>query len=251
MLFLHGFPQTATSWRAVTRALAGAGVRTVALDQRGYSPGARPSDVASYALARTGRRRRRGHRRARRPGAPGRARLGWGRRLARRVAFAGAGGELDGGGDAVRARAGRGHGGLAGGAAALRLHPRAAPVRGRGGAARGRRRRPPRGVRGPGAAGAGGRGRRGAVSTGGADRRTELVPRHVPLGLRRARPGHGADDLRVGRARPGVQPSRRRADRGVGGGAVRFVALEDASHWLPDEVPDLLAAEIAARVSGG
>jgi pimeloyl-ACP methyl ester carboxylesterase len=27
----------------------------------------------------------------------------------------------------------------------------------------------------------------------------------------------------------------------------RFVPLEDASHWLPDEVPDLLADEIAAR----
>lgn len=50
VLLLHGFPQTSDSWRAVAVRLADAGLHPVALDQRGYSPGARPSDVAAYAL---------------------------------------------------------------------------------------------------------------------------------------------------------------------------------------------------------
>jgi pimeloyl-ACP methyl ester carboxylesterase len=49
VLLLHGFPQRSTSWRAVARQLADAGLRAVAIDQRGYSPGARPQDVAAYA----------------------------------------------------------------------------------------------------------------------------------------------------------------------------------------------------------
>ena len=50
VLLLHGFPQTSGSWRPVAERLAAQGVRAVALDQRGYSPGARPSDVSAYAL---------------------------------------------------------------------------------------------------------------------------------------------------------------------------------------------------------
>jgi pimeloyl-ACP methyl ester carboxylesterase len=50
VLLLHGFPQHATSWAAVGARLAEAGLRAVALDQRGYSPGARPADVSDYAL---------------------------------------------------------------------------------------------------------------------------------------------------------------------------------------------------------
>jgi pimeloyl-ACP methyl ester carboxylesterase len=49
VLLLHGFPQRSTSWGPVARQLADAGLRAVAIDQRGYSPGARPDDVASYA----------------------------------------------------------------------------------------------------------------------------------------------------------------------------------------------------------
>ena len=50
VILLHGFPQTSWEWRHQIEALAGAGFRVVAPDQRGYSPGARPPDVADYAL---------------------------------------------------------------------------------------------------------------------------------------------------------------------------------------------------------
>jgi pimeloyl-ACP methyl ester carboxylesterase len=50
VLLLHGFPETSLSWSAVTPLLAGAGLRTYAPDQLGYSPGARPDEVDAYAL---------------------------------------------------------------------------------------------------------------------------------------------------------------------------------------------------------
>jgi pimeloyl-ACP methyl ester carboxylesterase len=50
VLLLHGFPQTAACWLAVLEALAAAGYRAVALDQRGYSPGARPGRVRDYRM---------------------------------------------------------------------------------------------------------------------------------------------------------------------------------------------------------
>ncbi len=50
VLLLHGFPQTSYEWRHQLRALGEAGFRAVAPDQRGYSPGARPSRVEDYAL---------------------------------------------------------------------------------------------------------------------------------------------------------------------------------------------------------
>lgn len=50
VVLLHGFPQTSWSWRHVLRSLSDAGMRVVAPDQRGYSPGARPDDVSSYAM---------------------------------------------------------------------------------------------------------------------------------------------------------------------------------------------------------
>ncbi len=50
VILLHGFPQTSYEWRHQMQALAAAGFRAVAPDQRGYSPGARPPDVADYAL---------------------------------------------------------------------------------------------------------------------------------------------------------------------------------------------------------
>ncbi|MBW9210406.1 alpha/beta hydrolase [Mumia sp. zg.B53] len=50
VVLLHGFPQTADSWRSVAPRLARAGLRLIAPDQRGYSPGARPSEVAAYAV---------------------------------------------------------------------------------------------------------------------------------------------------------------------------------------------------------
>ncbi|MEA3055414.1 MAG: hypothetical protein QOD30_846, partial [Actinomycetota bacterium] len=50
VLLLHGFPQTSYSWRAQLEALGAAGYRAIAPDQRGYSPGARPTEVEAYAI---------------------------------------------------------------------------------------------------------------------------------------------------------------------------------------------------------
>lgn len=52
VVLLHGFPQDSSCWDEVAHALHGAGLRTLAPDQRGYSPGARPSDVSAYRLER-------------------------------------------------------------------------------------------------------------------------------------------------------------------------------------------------------
>ncbi len=51
VLLLHGFPQMSRCWAGQMAALADAGYRAVAVDQRGYSPGARPDDPAAYAMA--------------------------------------------------------------------------------------------------------------------------------------------------------------------------------------------------------
>jgi pimeloyl-ACP methyl ester carboxylesterase len=50
VLMLHGFPQNAVMWDAVSVPLHAAGLRTIAPDQRGYSPGARPPDVRAYEI---------------------------------------------------------------------------------------------------------------------------------------------------------------------------------------------------------
>lgn len=50
VLLLHGFPQTRASFQAVAHLLAQEGLRTIALDQRGYSPGARPAEVSAYSV---------------------------------------------------------------------------------------------------------------------------------------------------------------------------------------------------------
>jgi pimeloyl-ACP methyl ester carboxylesterase len=50
VLLLHGFPQTRHTWRAELTALAGAGYRAWAPDQRGYSPGARPDGIDPYRV---------------------------------------------------------------------------------------------------------------------------------------------------------------------------------------------------------
>jgi pimeloyl-ACP methyl ester carboxylesterase len=51
VLLLHGFPQTSHAYRHELPALARAGYRAVAPNQRGYSPGARPAGVADYATS--------------------------------------------------------------------------------------------------------------------------------------------------------------------------------------------------------
>lgn len=50
VLLLHGFPQRGDSWHAVAGRLAERGYRTLAPDQRGYSPGARPRGRSAYRL---------------------------------------------------------------------------------------------------------------------------------------------------------------------------------------------------------
>jgi pimeloyl-ACP methyl ester carboxylesterase len=50
VVLLHGFPQTGAAWRTVSPALIDAGFRTLAPDQRGYSPGARPPRRRDYAM---------------------------------------------------------------------------------------------------------------------------------------------------------------------------------------------------------
>jgi pimeloyl-ACP methyl ester carboxylesterase len=50
VVLLHGFPQSARCWDAVTPALAAAGFRTTAPDQRGYSPRARPLGREAYRM---------------------------------------------------------------------------------------------------------------------------------------------------------------------------------------------------------
>ena len=54
VLLLHGFAESMHSWRAQVAALAAAGYRAVAPNQRGYSPGARPDtgDTANYHIDR-------------------------------------------------------------------------------------------------------------------------------------------------------------------------------------------------------
>ena len=50
VVLLHGFPQFADVWSRLMHALASAGLRALAFDQRGYSPLARPSAVEDYDL---------------------------------------------------------------------------------------------------------------------------------------------------------------------------------------------------------
>ncbi|HMI92833.1 MAG TPA: alpha/beta fold hydrolase, partial [Polyangiales bacterium] len=50
VLLLHGFPQTHHSYRDQLPALAARGFYAVAPNQRGYSPGARPREVADYVM---------------------------------------------------------------------------------------------------------------------------------------------------------------------------------------------------------
>lgn len=48
IVLLHGFPESAASWRPLTPRLVDAGFRVFAPNQRGYSPGARPEGIDSY-----------------------------------------------------------------------------------------------------------------------------------------------------------------------------------------------------------
>ncbi|GJG89363.1 epoxide hydrolase [Gemmatimonadetes bacterium T265] len=48
VLFVHGFPDTWRGWRRQMEAVAGAGYRALALDNRGYGESSRPDDPARY-----------------------------------------------------------------------------------------------------------------------------------------------------------------------------------------------------------
>lgn len=50
VVLLHGFPQDSTAYDRLSSALHGGRIRTLAPDQRGYSPGARPRGRAAYRM---------------------------------------------------------------------------------------------------------------------------------------------------------------------------------------------------------
>lgn len=50
VVLLHGFPASRATWQPVTPALTAAGLQVLAPDQRGYSPGARPTAIADYEV---------------------------------------------------------------------------------------------------------------------------------------------------------------------------------------------------------
>ncbi|QBJ95090.1 alpha/beta hydrolase [Rhodococcus sp. ABRD24] len=50
IVLLHGFPESSASWRPITPRLTATGLRVIAPNQRGYSPGARPVAVEDYRI---------------------------------------------------------------------------------------------------------------------------------------------------------------------------------------------------------
>lgn len=50
VVLLHGFPERSTTWRYVAPLLHERGYRTIAMDQRGFSPGARPERRRDYRM---------------------------------------------------------------------------------------------------------------------------------------------------------------------------------------------------------
>ena len=50
VVLLHGWPQDRRAWRAITPALVADGLRVLAPDLRGYSPGARPPRPSDYEI---------------------------------------------------------------------------------------------------------------------------------------------------------------------------------------------------------
>jgi pimeloyl-ACP methyl ester carboxylesterase len=50
VILLHGYPQSAASWRETMEWLAGRGYRSIAPNLRGYSPGANPPEASAYSM---------------------------------------------------------------------------------------------------------------------------------------------------------------------------------------------------------
>jgi len=50
VIFLHGFPESSLMWEPAMEKMSDLGYRCVAFDQRGYSEGARPQEIAAYSM---------------------------------------------------------------------------------------------------------------------------------------------------------------------------------------------------------
>jgi len=50
VVFCHGFPELAYSWRYQLPAVAAAGFRAIAPDQRGYADSSAPQDINAYGI---------------------------------------------------------------------------------------------------------------------------------------------------------------------------------------------------------
>jgi pimeloyl-ACP methyl ester carboxylesterase len=53
VLFCHGFPDTAYTWRRQMKAIASAGYRAIAPDMRGYGRSSAPADASLYTALHT------------------------------------------------------------------------------------------------------------------------------------------------------------------------------------------------------
>ncbi len=51
VILLHGYPQSAESWRETMEWLASRGYRSIAPNLRGYSPGANPPEASAYSMS--------------------------------------------------------------------------------------------------------------------------------------------------------------------------------------------------------
>jgi len=50
LVLLHGFPESSVMWQPLIDAAVAQGYRVIAFDQRGYSPGVRPTEKADYVI---------------------------------------------------------------------------------------------------------------------------------------------------------------------------------------------------------
>ena len=192
-------------WSGVEPALHAAGLRTIAPDQRGYSPGARPAGVEAYSMHRVvadalGLLDAYGLARAHVLGHDWGAAVGWNLagRHPDRVATLTAVSVPHPAAHAAALRDDADQQRRSGYIAVLRRPDAEDLLLAEAPAGCGRCR-----------AGAGRRLRPAAHRAGGADRPAELVPGDVPARPRRARPGHGADDVRLGHARTSRSAARR------------------------------------------
>ena len=253
VVLLHGFPQTSASWQAASRLLAAEGLRTIAPDQRGYSPGARPGRIEAYHVDRLvedviGLLDALHLPTVHLVGHDWGAIVAWHAAVAHPERFrtltavsvphlrvfyevlADPGPE----GEEQRQRS-----------AYVQLFRMEG--KGRGRAAGEQRPLAPRPVLA--AAGIGDPAElRGAEPTPGADRRAELVPRDRREGVGGAAERADPDHVRVVHRGHRDRPRGGRGLRTVRQGPYRFVELSGVSHWIPDQAPVELARAVVDRV---